>query len=452
MKFFVKNEAGELVEATQDEVLSPDSTLFNEEGEALNRHTTEKDPVDELTGVVADLAHNVSNLGQMKETQDEMVAKLAAFEEASKKGFFLPNPGAAPANDDDFKELLYPYDTAIQGKRLMDKIAHPGYHIEKEETRQAVADYFCLFLKASLMDDPLAKIEFRKRYGVQKTPIGDSGNVFPIPDIVESEILAFAREKSVLLQEARVWPMTSEKHSIPSESAGVTAGWGNTTSEDEPEAPEVELDAEELSVYSVVKNMTLADARSDIVSWITEVMAEACGQAIDTAGFSGTGSPCSGLFVATGVGSVDMVSGSTAFSSIYADALSEMIAGLDGLRKEGAKFYMHGSILHFVRTLKDTNDRPIFLETFGLPIPGTIWGYPYKEVIVCPSTSAVSTAFVLFGNLRHMAVGRRLETTALVVDPYGLFTTNRTRYKIYQRWGLVVGLPAAFVKLITAAS
>ena len=67
-------------------------------------------------------------------------------------------------------------------------------------------------------------------------------------------------------------------------------------------------------------------------------------------------------------------------------------------------------------------------------------------------TSAANTAFIVFGDLRYFAVGRRLDTAALAVDPYGLFTTNRTRFKLYQRWGLKIALANGFSRLLTAAS
>ena len=104
-----------------------------------------------------------------------------------------------------------------------------------------------------------------------------------------------------------------------------------------------------------------------------------------------------------------------------------------------------------MRTLKDDNNRPIFYETVGAPTSGTILGFPYSEVIKCPSTDAANTAFAAFGNLRFLAIGRRLDTATLSVDPYGLWTTNRTRYKLYQRWGMKVGLRNGLVRLLTGS-
>jgi HK97 family phage major capsid protein len=297
---------------------------------------------------------------------------------------------------------------------------------------------------------------FNKVYGA-KTVVGDSGNVFPIPDIVESEIIWFARERSIILQYGRVIPMTSEKHSWPRETASATVAWGNTTSESEPVVDEVQLDAEELSCWAGIKNAHMADSRSDIVAWLTANLGEAAGLELDNKAFTGVGTDdpfiCSGILSAACGTDVTLASTSTAFSQLGSTKLSEMIGALDGLRKQGARFFLHGSVLHFVRDLKDTNGRPIFMDGhIGAGVPGTIFGYPYTEVIKCPSSSASNTAFMAFGNAQYFFVGRRLDSATLDVDPYGLWTTNRTRYKIYQRWALEMGLPAAFVRLLTNSS
>jgi len=461
MKFFVKDENGELREATQDEILSMDTVLFDEEGKELNRQKPkQEDPIKELSDLVHDLAKTVEEKVQgsksVEQRVEELQAQLAAYKEAAKKGF--PIPQGKSGDDDPLGDIgdVVRYDMARQGKRLMDKLAHPLHQID-EAKRVELAKYFTLVIRAGVHQDWSARRKLNEVYGdvhpETRTAIGDSGNVFPVPDIVESEIVAFAREKSVVLQYTRLWDMTSEKQSIPVETAGVTVGWGNTTSESEPTISECELNATELSAYAAVRNTTLADSRSDIVSWITEAMAEAAGLEIDNEAFNGDGSDvCSGILTAKAGYSVVLASGSTSFSAISASALSQMIAKLDGLKKQGARFFMHGEILHYIRSLKDDNGRPIFIETVGAPMSGTIWGYPYSEVVKMPSTSAANTAFVAFCDLRYFAVGRRLDATALSVDPYGLFTTNRTRFKLYQRWGMEMALPNGFVRLLTAAS
>ena len=253
--------------------------------------------------------------------------------------------------------------------------------------------------------------------------------------------------------------MTSVKQSWPIETAGSTVAWGNTTSETEPTIDEIELDAEELSAYAAVRNHQMADSRSDIVSWLLVNMATACGLEIDNQGFNGVAvggtDPFDGLFSAgaatAGVQSVTMGAGER-FADVNDDYFSQMIAKLDGLRKQGAKFYMNGAVIHYVRMIKDSNGMPIFMPgNVATGVPSTIFGYPYAEAVKCPSTDGASKPVTIFGNPKQLFIGRRLDSTALIVDPYGLFTTNRTRFKIYQRWAIKVALPAGFVKLVTGS-
>jgi len=456
MKFFTKTEDGRLVEATAEQYCSTDVTLYNGEGEKSDRKSTTKDPVQELQGVVTELMGSVTD---MKKAHDSAQEKLAAYEEAARRGFPI---GIPVSESQENSKYFWGYELARQGKRLMDKSHFTGHVIEDNAKREEMAKFFILWFKSN-HGDPVDRIKayshLRDMFppsDFQKTAVGDSGNVFPVPDIVEEEIFAFAREQSVALQNARIWEMTSEKQSFPQETGSASVSWGNTTGNSDPTISEVELTAEELSAYTVVKNMTLADSRSDIVSWLTSNMAEAAGQELDNVMFNGDGTSdyasCSGILSAACGYSTVMSSGSTAFSSLDATVLSEMISKLDGLKKQGARFWTNGVNLHHVRSLKDAQDRPIFMETVGAPVSGTIWGYPYSEVIKMPSTSAANTAFIAFGNARYFAIGRRLGSTALQVDPYGLWTTNRTRYKIYQRYALSISMANGWVRCLTASS
>lgn len=471
MKFYVKNAEGKLVEATQEQILDNKTQLYNEKGEEIARPKAEtedvegkekkvaaaaivpnplEDPIKTLTGQIKELA---GGLGAIKDKIEQNEEALAAYKEAGDRGFPIPKPGDTDQKlSPEDAELFKGWDLAIQGRYLMDKFnGVNSKHKMSDEARVEMAKFFILLGNASgQIPDPDMQKAFRKRY--MKTVIGDSGNTFVIPDIVDAELFHFERERSIALQYCRMWDMTSEKLSFPAETASSTVAWGNTTSESEPTSTEVELSAQELSAYAAVRDTTLADSRTDIVSWIADEMAEACALEIDNQVFNGTGDPCSGLLSAKCGYSVVMGTGSTSFSNITCDHLSEMIKDLDGRKKEGAAFYGHGTALHYIRILKDDNGALIYQPTVSSPTIYQVFGYPLREVIKSQSTDGSGTAFVLFGNLRHFAIGRRLGSTSLQVDPYGLWTTNRTRFKIYQRWGLKMALPNGFVRLMTSSS
>lgn len=469
MKFHVKID-GKLVEATPEQLKDLKVELYFEDGTVARKGEVPAgtdDMVGQLAAAVTTLTQKVAGMTKAPEKpavdleKEALKKDMEDLKKSVQKYFPIGNQTGVQAGEDwdTVKAAVAPYNLEYQGRRLMDKTHHPHYQTS-EKGRMELAKFLCLVVKAGAHRIPNipAIMAFDKFYpGIRddrvKVAVGDSGNAFPIPDIVEAEVLAFAREASVILQYARIWDMTSEYQSWPKEDTAVSVNWGNETGESEPGITEFQLTAQELSAYAVVKNMTLADSRSDIVSWLTEAMSEATGLELDNKGFNGLGADetfvCSGILSAACGYSVTMGAGSTAFSLLNADDLSSMIAKLDGMKKMGARYWLNGAILHFIRSLKDEQNRPIFIETVGAPMSGTIWGYPYTEVIKCPSSSGAATAFMAFGNLRYFGVGRRLDAGALSVDPYGLWHSNRTRFKIYSRWGLGMAIPKAFVRYLT---
>lgn len=488
MEFFFKND-GELVPAGIEQIMNPAILLFNDKGEEIGRPAAElpSDDLMKISSVVDTLADKVNGIlttssgdVDLEKENVDLKEKLASYKKAVDRGFPIPDDATithGQRNDEEvWKFIGQHYDINMQGQTLMDKNRHPLHQLEDKiiktpdgrieyNPKEEFVKFFTLIGLASKREPVPEKLEaiqwLRKMYGdlhqQTKVDIGDTGNAFPIPDIVDAEILAFAREQSVILQYARVWPMTSEKQSFPAESAGASVYWGNTTQEGNPTITEVELDAEELSAYCTVRNTTLADSRSDVVGWIGETLSEASGLELDNKGFNGVGSDspfiCSGILSAACGYSVVFGSGSTAFSNVTGTNLSEMISKLAGLKKQGARYFMNGEILHFIRTLEDTSGRPVFFDGhYGTNTPPMLMSYPYTEVTNMPSTSAANTAFMGFGNLRYFGVGRRLDASALDIDPYGDWLTNRTRYKLYQRWALKMALANGFVRMLTAAS
>lgn len=464
MELFILKD-GELVAATREQIFDPKITLYDEDGKALDRPEPEKEEEveekeDELSGLnetLTSLNTAITSLGEKFKTQEDEVKKLKV---QAQKGFAIDNPDTVKYTENDNEVMNFlnkHFDRRRQGREWQQ--AAPGLvypRANDEKTIDELYKYFALVNIASRKRVTQASMKalemFEQLYG--KTNVGDTGNVFPIPDIVEAEIIWFARERSYILQRGRVVNMISEKESWPRETSQATVYWGNTTQLSDPTVDEVELDAEELSCYSVVKNAHAADSRSDIVAWLTANLGEAAGLELDNKAFNGLGTDdpfiCSGILSAACGNSVTLESGSTAFSQLSTTDLSEMIAALSGVRKTGARFMMHGAVLHFIRDLKDANGRPIFLDgSIGTGVPATIFGFPYDEVIKMPSTSGSNTAFMAFGNPAYFYVGRRLDSATLDVNPYLLWTTNRTAYKIYQRWALVIALPAAFVRLLT---
>lgn len=370
------------------------------------------------------------------------------------------------AEGKEIKKRVYSgYSLDLQGKELSEMLERPDLSpylkhqcaIKDQAFRDRFSTYMIDVIQAKFGNPEAQRNLWAASQAAKAMSEGSAGDGgYLVPDEYTAEILAFARLNSVALQECRIWPMTSDVKRIPAESANVAVAWNTEStaaSATSPTITEVVLTAKKLDAYTSVSNELLQDSMVDIVSWLTSQFSEAIGQAIDSAVFSGTGVPCSGLCQGSPscTNSVVMGTGLTNFSSITGSHLSEMIAKLAENRSAGAKFYMNKLIVHYLRIFADTATRYQW-GTMSTADPNTVWGYPYRSVEVMPSTTAVSRAFVIYGNLRYFCIGRRLQSMTLEVDPYGRFLESDTRFKIVNRFGLASGLPAAFVRLITAAS
>lgn len=295
---------------------------------------------------------------------------------------------------------------------------------------------------------------------VEKAAMGEGtgsagGYLVPTPQDLVGEVLRIAEEASVVLREANVFPMRSMTLPLTSESTGVSVAWVDEAaaiSESEPTLARTTLTAKKLAAYSIVSNELLADADAAVVDYLNTIFGEAIGQALDSAVFAGTGIPVSGLLTLTGVNEVVMSTGDTGFDNIDADYLSDMIDDLKPSVLRNAKFYYHRTIEHYIRTLKDTNGNYI-MQSPSDKAPPAIWGYERVLVEAMPtkSDSAVSKAFVIFGDLKRYMVGRR-QDISMALDPYGLFTTDQVRVRVVSRWALGTVFPSAFSRLVTAAA
>ena len=355
---------GELVVASAEDVKNLKLALYDEEGQVVREAKAEEpdvvkeeedDAVTKLSDTLTDLVsrfterteHQSAIIENQQKELDEQKKRLDDMSDQAQKAFPFGSPVQVDGSSEVKSFINKHYDLDRQGKMFKHPTVPGAYHLnEGDKALDEIKQYFTLVAiasKTNTFEGMMAVDLLRKMHGdvsaQYKTAIGDSGNVFPVPDIVDDEIFAFAREASVMLRFARVFEMTSEKQSFPAETAGASVAWGNTTAAGDPTVGEVELDAEELSGYSTVKNSTLADARSDVVSWIGASLAEAAGQELDNKGFNGVGTDdpfiCSGILSAAAGSSVVMGSGDTDFSDVAATDLNSMIKALPGIKKQG---------------------------------------------------------------------------------------------------------------------
>ena len=96
-------------------------------------------------------------------------------------------------------------------------------------------------------------------------------------------------------------------------------------------------------------------------------------------------------------------------------------------------------------------------QAFPMAVAGTLWGYPVLLSDKMPSSTAVSTKFVIFGNLAHIFMGMRSDLAVAIsqeatVDSVNLFAANMSAVRVTTRVAIAVGLPTAFAVQETSAS
>lgn len=439
--------------------------------------TLEPEVVDELKGLVKEVCadsikasaeQNAKNLEAWKEEfskksveeQNALKARIEAIEKTPMVKRSIAIPGA-----DRKGELIYGYKAEMQFRDIFkgqrcgyarELVVNPKLFpiISDDEKRAEMAKHLLMCLKASA-GDPKAVMDYQdwRAKADLAEGTGSTGG-FLVPDEFADEIYMFASLQSVGLRDARIWPMGSDVRRVPAENARVSVAVvaeATASGASDPTWNEVVLTAKKLTAYTTASNELLEDNIVDVVSYLTEIFAEAVGQEIDNQIFNGTGSPVSGLLTAAAGFSVVMSTGLTNFSSISGDNLVDMIDKIPQQAELGAKFYFNKNILTYIRKLKDTQNQYLFSPIAG-GLPTDIWSYPYERVPKMPGTSASGTGkgFVLFGNLKYFALGRRRDSMSLMVDPYGKFLEGQTRFKIEPRWAWGIGLANAFCRLVTA--
>jgi HK97 family phage major capsid protein len=245
------------------------------------------------------------------------------------------------------------------------------------------------------------------------------------------------------------------------------------------------LIAKKWQLAFAVGNDLLADANVQVADWLLAMAGEALANMIDKQGFTGIGAPFVGIL---SLSSAETPSGQQTFKYYLGgssastkddftdykvmDDSSAMIGLLEESILDGAAFYMHRSVWANLRVQQDGAQHYI-LPYAGI-VPGILTdvpnGGPIKPAgeilghkvytnrwMPALSASAVSTPFVIFGNMKAAAFGDRGEMSveqftsgAFGGKEIALADQRGIVYK--HRHAFVIALAQAFVVATTTAS
>lgn len=291
---------------------------------------------------------------------------------------------------------------------------------------------------------------------------------FLVPDEFSAELMRIAEDFGLVRKYARRIPMSSDARNIPRLTTSVTVYWpGENTAGtvSDPVFGNAQLLAKTCVGLTVVSNELLEDSDPEISGILMELFAEAMAGEEDKQGLTGTGAPFTGILGDTNVTTITMAATMDTFAEMTVDNLRNLIAQIKPLALGGAGFIMHRSIWAIAQLLRENSQliavtaNPVITANgiAATGVVGYIWGYPVMLSEKMPYTTAVSTKFIIFGNLKYLLLGDRKQITLATSDSATVgtdkvFEQNSSAVRVTERIALTVGLPTAFAVLKTAAA
>lgn len=307
----------------------------------------------------------------------------------------------------------------------------------------------------------------------------DATGGYLVPEELHSGIFRIAASVGIVPRDAQFFPMSTDTLDVPrytgADLLGAYLGEDNDGTETSISFGDARLSVQTWYTVFRVGNTLLADANVNVADWLLALAAEGLAARMDKEAFMGgtfVGSPFVGLLGSTDVTSYAMPNGATqtTFASFTADNASDVIANVRESILPDCAFYFHRTVWAKIRQVKTAsgtytvgqNNSMIAanFKKYGIQPAGVLWDYPVYTTDYLPANSAtaVSTKFAVFANLKlAIFVGDRgpveiSKSDSATVGGHSVFLANQTAIRVLHRHAIAVGLPAAAVTIMTAAS
>lgn len=300
----------------------------------------------------------------------------------------------------------------------------------------------------------------------------NSAGGYLVPEEIQQGIARIVEDYGLVRKFATKFTMNTDTLNVPRLSSSVTIYWpGENTAGtvSDPALGNVQLLAKTAVGLTAVSNELLADANISVVDWLMTIFAEAIAGEEDNQGLAGSGSPFTGILTDANVTILTPSAGNSTFTlCTTADNLRDLIAQVKPTALSGAAFIMHRLVLAIAQKQKDTagnyivtSPTPVIYATGAespVLVPAAyIWNYPVYLSEKMPYTTAVSTKYIIFGNLKNLFFGDRQQmemglSDAATVGGVNAFAANQKVLRVTERIAIAVGLPTAFAVLKTSAT
>ena len=280
-----------------------------------------------------------------------------------------------------------------------------------------------------------------------------------IPDELAAEVLRIPDDPSAMMGKVRTVPMSVRKITYPNKLVGATWTWVTNEvtakTETNPTFGSVDLECETGAAWIAFTEEMNEDSVVNLGAYFTELLRESWQTEFDKQCLNSAAAPFTGVLQNTGANVLNLGAGKTSFADVTFDDMKNLVAELDSQgKRNGAKFIMHVTVLDIFKGIKDDNGRYVWQEPAG-QTPGTIMGYEYilSDAMPDASDSAVSTAFVAFGNPKYILHGNRVGMEFKLFDQTSdNLVYDRLFLRARLRQAFVTGIPSAFAVMKTAAA
>jgi HK97 family phage major capsid protein len=348
------------------------------------------------------------------------------------------------------------------------------YHPEVQEKRKSVNEYLRKFLNASF-DNDVEGLKALNNMSMKELTTDATGSPYGgyvVDRELSVEIRHLLAEYGAARREMFTAQLSKNSYLANTLVTDVSVFWvdeGGAIKSTQAVLGQSTLTLKKLAAIVTMTRELLEDEELDLFAFVGERVAQGLAKAEDLAFFDGDGTGTYGSY--TGIlrnasaNVVTMGSGLTTFAQITADHLLDMQDATPTEALPNGKYYMHRTILSYIRKLKDSTGNYIY-QNPGQGQPATIWNKPVVLVEAFPAASAtaVSKNFVLFGDLKKATIlgykgaisADRFNAGVVrnVADnaDINLITTDREAIRWVERVGYIAILPTAVTRLRTAAA
>ena len=259
-------------------------------------------------------------------------------------------------------------------------------------------------------------------------------------------------------------PMSAPTFHANSFLTDLTVSWSTEATDKsvtKPTFSQADLTLRYLYAIITMSKELSADSLVDLGGMLRNLVAQNIALELEAQILQANAAPFTGILNAIGVNAVAQAAANLQFSDLTAVVNN---TGQLEQYKKGAGWWLTRGALNLIMNLSDLQNRPLFNMNNPIidgSVP-TLINYPFHiSDQITDTLSAAGSTSIAFGDLKHVWLGKKsgdsetldvLWTNTAIISSStsvteNLFLANKEAYRFELRRGVLVAIPAAFVKL-----